>query len=362
MKTAFWITLSCLSLYADNIAKKLPREHPFSESSTGIKQIDQVIHQLEKSIGGIPPDIEKIAIHQIRIDIQDFSPGVARYVQGRVESALSDKGRRKIAAPPELKTLKIVSTDTSFQISNTLPTIEELWRLGDKLRIDAFIEGSCSRSEEGDVLLNLKLIKHRTAEVLWSADLIAGPNKINSRGYELTWSASAPIRIFPVRKITQTGSPTITEARLDNVSLEGGVREALIASRRLYYSINAGLGMSNISNGDTINLELSRFATMQLSVKLSTVIIQKQNPDLGYWLGTYIGGRFTVPFSFTGSFPALLMGYEAQVSKHFAVSFGVQYLPLTRRLKGSGLLPDSDGVNIYLESFAYELDVLNYTF
>ena len=195
MKCAVLFCLACaVWLWADEDVD-LPTSHPFSERSTGIQQIDLVIKQLENTMGDIPPEVEKMAIHQIRTDSKDFSPGVTRYIQGRIETAFREKGRRKIASPPELKTLKIISTDTSIHLSNTLPTVDELWRLGDKLQIDAFLEGGCSRSEEGDVLLNLKLIKHRTTDILWSVNLIAGPNKPKPSIFDHKWTLSAPFRL-----------------------------------------------------------------------------------------------------------------------------------------------------------------------
>ncbi len=345
--------------FGDNVTENLPENHPFYETSSGIKQIEKIIAELKETLGDIPPSVEKIAIYQIRTDSKGFTKGESRYIQGRIETTLRDEGRRTLVSPPELKTLNIISTDTSFSMSNTIPTIEELWKLGDKLRIDAFIEGSCSKSKDGDVMLNLKLVKHRTAEILWSGDFIAGPNKVEPSIFDLKWSAHVPIRIFSMEKF-EGQSGIDKETGFNQVAIEGSVTEALTKNRRLWFNINAGVSRMAISKKDSIELGYSGIYTMQIGVGVWAVLVPKGNRDRGHWLGTYFSAYYYVPFLFTGSIPVFTYGYNAQLSKHFGVSIGVSYIAGDRFITGS--LGDAVGHKITFEKLAYEVDILNYTF
>ncbi len=341
--------------------KDLPSDNPFHESSLSIKQIDEVMKQLSQHLGDIPPEVERLAIYRIKTDVNDFSQGVSRHIQGRIESILSDRGRIRILAPPELKTLKIVSTDSSLNISNTIPTIEELWKLGDKLRLDAFLDGNCSKTKEGDVLLNLKLIKHRTAEILWSVNLIAGPNKIKTSIFDMKWTIATPLRFYPIAKFTQEDA-VIKDMRMDAINIEAQVADALLESRRLYWSIQAGASWIMLSKEDSTTTKLTRLTAMHVGVTLIAIILQKANPDRGYWFATYFGGRWNIPFFVDPAFPTLNFGYKAQLSRRFAISIGGMYLPTQKKISGTGTLPSTKGAIIDLKSFAYEVDLLNYTF
>ncbi|MFC1585048.1 hypothetical protein ACFL5V_05840 [Fibrobacterota bacterium] len=361
-----WIALitSALSGFADEITETLPKDHPFFQGSSGIIQLDKILKELKETMGDIPPEVERIAIYQIRTERRDFTPSVTKYIQGKIETIFRADGRRDVISPPELKTLTIVSTDTSFHLSNTVPTMGELWKIGDKLRIDGFLQGSCGKSEDGDVMLNLKLIKHKTAEILWSGDFIAGPNKAKPSVFDLKWSASLPFRLFPIDTVWEN------DVRLDldnplfsQVAFEVAVREALTKTKRLYFFVSAGFSWTSMGKDDATEMIFKRFYTMQAGVGLIAVIIQRANPDRGYWLGTYAGASYYIPFFFTGAFPALSVGYSAQLSRHFSVRLGGLYLPRGRTMTGTGTMgSNTQGLVIGLESVAYELELLNYSF
>ena len=127
-------------------------------------------------------------------------PGMARYIQAQIEEVFRKEGRRTVVTSPELRTFRVVSTDSTFKFSNTLPSMEDLWRLGDKLRVDGYIEGSCSKSSDNDVILNLKVFRHRTGEIVWSSSYVAGPNEKKPDIWNLDWSASANLRRWPIKQ------------------------------------------------------------------------------------------------------------------------------------------------------------------
>ncbi len=351
-------------------AASAPAIDPFAPSSTGLRQIAEIMQRLSKAMGDIPPSMDRIALSQIKIDPAEFSPGLSRYIQAQVEEVFRRDGRKTVVTSPELRTFRVVSTDSSFKFSNTLPSMEDLWRLGDKLRVDGFIEGSCSKSADNDVILNLKVFRHRTGEVVWSASFVAGPNEKKPDIWNLDWSASSSVRMFPIHRgivpsttrADTNGVPlldTLESLSLTQYAIEGTVSEAVTPDKWLIFSVTLGYGFMDGSGGpDSLAVNFN-MQTAKFGIEMLGIFFRKSNPDLGYWLGTYIGVQEFIPFLNRGHISALTVGYKSRVSRHFTLGGGILFLPLNKKIQGTGL--DSERF-LTLEPIAYELTFLHYTF
>ena len=86
--------------------------------STDISQMADLARQVGRNLGEIPPDIQRIAAYQFKADPREFTPGMLRHIQARVEEEVRRNGRTVVSSP-ELRTLKVVSTDTSFHVSKS---------------------------------------------------------------------------------------------------------------------------------------------------------------------------------------------------------------------------------------------------
>ncbi|HKP95147.1 MAG TPA: hypothetical protein VJ385_05255 [Fibrobacteria bacterium] len=352
-------------------AAPAPAADPFAPSSTGLRQIAEIMGRLSKTMGDIPPNVDRIALSQIKTDPREFSPGLARYIQAQIEEVFRKDGRRTVVTSPELRTFRVVATDSTFKFSNTLPSMEDLWKLGDKLRVDGYIEGSCSKSADNDVIVNLKVFRHRTGEIVWSGSFVAGPNEGKPEIWNLDWSASANIRRFPIRQAilpspdlsdSITGKPkpdTLSSLALTQYGVEGTLSEAVTSDKFLLFSVSLGYGLATGSGGpDSLGVNFD-VQMLKFGIEMLGIFFRKSNPDLGYWLGTYVGYQEFIPFFNRGHLSALSVGYKSRVSRHFTLGGGVLFLPLNNKLKGLGA--DSDRF-LTLEPVAYELTYLYYTF
>jgi hypothetical protein len=343
---------------------------PFAPSSTGIRQIGEIMGRLAKTMGDIPPNVDRLALSQIKTDPKDFSPGMSRYIQAQIEEIFRKEGRRTVVTSPELRTFRVVATDSSFKFSNTLPTMEDLWKLGDKLRVDGYIEGSCSKSADNDVILNLKVFRHRTGEVVWSNSFVAGPNEKQPDIWNLEWTASANVRLFPVKEAIMDrldtadalGNPitdTIAGVNLTSYGIEGTVSEVVTPDKFLLFSVSLGYGLALGTGGpDSLDVNFN-IQTLKFGIEMLGIFFRKSNPDLGYWLGTYLGYQEFIPFGNRGHLSAITVGYKSRVSRHFTLGGGVLFFPLNKKLKGLG---DNEDRFLTLEPVAYELTYLHYTF
>ncbi len=324
-----------------------------------VEQMGDIARQMGKAMGEIPPDVQKIAAYQFKGDPREFTPGILRHLQARIETVVRDAGRTIVTAP-ELKTLRVVSTDSSFRISNTAPSQEDLWKLGEKLKVDAFLEGSCARTADGDLLVSLKIFRSRTGEVVWSGNFVAGPNKSQDMFLDLDFSLSVPLRVFPVATYRNEKKGTFSGTHLvTNLSLEASVTEAVSADKRMMVTLSAGYShLSMVGLPDTVSLNPDVHMG-KAGVELLGVFFRKANPDQGYWLGTYVGYEQFLPFLYRQSFGAFTLGYRSKLSKHFTLSGGIMACPFQDRL--TGMLTNSDD-HFTLETIGYELVFLHYTF
>ncbi len=344
---------------------------PFAPSSTGIRQITEIMGRLAKSMGDIPPNVDRLALSQVKVDPHQFDPGMARYIQAQIEEVFRKEGRRTVVTSPELRTFRVVSTDSTFKFSNTLPSMEDLWRLGDKLRVDGYIEGSCSKSSDGDVILNLKVFRHRTGEIVWSSSFVAGPNEKKPDIWNLDYSASANLRMWPMKQAiiprldtlnAVTGESildTLGDVSMTMYGIEGSVSEVVTPDKFLLFSVSLGYGFANGTGGpDSLGINFN-IQMVKFGVEMLGIFFRKSNPDLGYWLGTYVGYEEFIPFANRGHLSTVNIGYKSRVSRHFTLGGGVMFLALNNKLKG---LADDKDRFLTLDPVAYELTYLHYTF
>lgn len=326
-------------------------------SRIGIDQFYDILRQLARSVGDIPPDIKRIALYQLRVNRQDYSPGMARFFQGKIEETLIKYGRKEMVSIPELRQTRIKSTDTSFVLSNTLPSHKELWKLGEELRLDAYVEASLTRSTEGDVLLNIKVFRHKSAEVVWAGSFIAGPNKVSADFPLLEFGVRLGFGYMPIDRYIEK-STSVSGKGLDvyHYWSEVTVGEASSSSQRLYLNAAAGIGLlSPALDGtrDSVFSKVSNTVTFQCGADLLWIFVNKKNFDDGYWLGAYLGIRALLPQKVM----VLRHGYQTRITSHFTLGMGVQFMPLLNRLSDQSILTDGSDYELELANPTYEISI-----
>ena len=319
---------------------------------SGIKQIYEIVRQLRDAMGDVPPQMERLAVLKIRIDRREFTPGIARFFRGKIEETIMKVGRKRVVSSPELKTLRIFSTDTSFKMSNTIPNIEELWDIGEKLKVDGFVDGNITKSQDGDILVNLNIIKHKTGELIWNGTFIAGPNENKFSDIDLEYGLHASYGYWAMKLFTQSGTGGNTSATegltMNHYTLALSVREAMNMNRTLYFNLWGSIGYLNklvgLSDQDTFE-DVGVQYSLSIGGGVSIVFIQKDDKTRGAWLGANLGAEFDI----WNRFVVLKHGYYIDLSNHFAVNFGVNYYPL-----------NSSFTPILTNSYELEMEQLSY--
>lgn len=329
------------------------------DASTDISQMADISRQVGRNLGDIPPEVVRIAAYQFKADPREFTPGMLRHIQARIEEAIRNNGKTVINSP-ELRTLRVISTDSTFHVSNAAPNQEELWKLAEKLRVDGFLEGTCTRSSEGDLLVSLKIFKAKGGDVVWSGNFVAGPNKSDNSFLDLDYAISCPMSLFNVGTYQADSATKYSNAFLaSDLSLDFSVTEAVTQDKRILFTVYGGYSHHSMWGlPDSVQSSPGVHA-LRLGVELTGVFFRKANPDQGYWLGTYIGYRSLMPFLYRDNLSGITLGYRSKLSKHFSMSIGAVVYPF-----GSDFIETyaSDPQILKTSALSLEATLLHYTF
>lgn len=338
-----------------------PFQAPFATTpSSDVGRITDVVQQVQKTLNDLPPDVQRLAVYQFKSDAREFRPGVVRYLQGRIEESFSTEGRRTLVNSPELKTIRVVSTDSSFSVSNTLPSTEELWKLAEKLHVDAFLEGSVTRSPDNDLLLTLRLFKAKSGDLVWSGSFVSGPSRGDSYFPDLDFAFYAGLRIFPLDRFKANDSTSFGNTYLvTNFDLEVSATEPITADKRFQLGISAGYTHLSLRGAPDSLGSPPAVHLLHLGAELDAELFRKADPRSGYWLGTYLGYDDFLPIVQRQHFGAFRFGYSSRPTRHFTLSAGVLFVPFGNHMTDS---PGFGGRTFDLGRIAYEINFLHYTF
>jgi hypothetical protein len=328
--------------------------------SEELEKFYDVLEQFSLSFDEVPPTIEKIAIYKIRIDRKFFNPGVSRYIWDKIEEVIGKSNKLSVINIPELKTVRVFVTNERLRILSTVTDLEELWSFGKRYGIDAYLEGNCTITKEGDILLNLKMIKNKTGEIIWANSFTSGPIKKKSVFQPIKVMGGFFVRFLPVSVYTQIIDP-VTENLTDELtsfeSLLGQFRlslhicEATTVMQRVLFGINGAASIittTKKSVKDSLAEKIGPLFSVEGGLSITGIILPKKNANYGYWLGVYVGGNVM----YVLSPPTPVINFSAGIRSH-----------LTRRFSFGGGIKQSI-YNKYLseskKNFSIEMKKVSY--
>jgi hypothetical protein len=301
------------------------------QGTSFLHQIQEIRFQLEAKMEELPPIVDRIAIHQLKVSNSDFRPGISRYVRSQIEEVFQVIGRKAVISAPELKTVRIVSTDTTFKMSNAIPDAEALWEVGRKFRIDGFVQGSLVKTEQQDLILSLKLIQQGTAEILWSGTFIAGPNKPKF-DKRLEFSTALGFSLWDITKYQGTTTDTTEGLSFYRYFVEARVGEAVTHAQKVFLSLVGGLGIYlPVAKPDMEEIFDEVASRLEASAGMDMLIVLWPKPGKGYYFGLNFGGRAIFPHKFM----QVQVGLSNRMTEHFGIEIGGSYYPFHNIMQSS---------------------------
>jgi hypothetical protein len=342
-----------------------------------LKLMEDIFNQFSDDMLEIDPDIGRIAVYRLQVEDGHISPALRQHFESRFVEMLGSLKTPTVVSLPELNTLKISSNDSSFSIMNSLPSPEELWRVGRKLRVDAFLEGNLVYLPDKALLLDVRLNRTGTNQVLWAKSYRAQEKNIGLPSKNpLRTSVSGGIEVFQVDVASQSGPLLHPDFgnKLTHYSVYFNLIQYLTPTSRLRYEVSGGVALlasgmrlagtaftndsfysSNGGSG-----QFSKVSSYNVRTSLiSTVAEHKDNPA-GDWLSVYL----SITRYFTLSMPDLTgigFGLRTDINPHFSVSGGFSMI-FGPEFDSQAVESTGETLRLQISGPQYQLLLLQYTF
>jgi len=342
-----------------------------------LKLAEEIFQQIPRDLSEIDPQLGRIAVYRLETDNKFISASLQEHIKSRLLEIMSQLDQPRVVSLPKLNTLQISSTDTTFSILNSLPTPEDVWRVGKKLRVDAFLEGNLTYIPKKALLVDLRLNRIGTNEVLWAKSYSAYEKNLKlPKINPLRKSINAGLEIFNVDVTVPTDSLISSDFsnRLIQYSAYVGVYQYVTPKSRLRYELR--LGLSYLSEGIQLNnasfgknsfyydsgstFQFGRPSSFNIRSLLTSAIAEnKQNPA-GDWLSVYL----SITRYFAVNMPDITgfgIGFRSDINAHFSVSAGIAVV-VGKEFSSGRILPTNERARIKVSGLHYDIQFLQFTF
>lgn len=341
-----------------------------------ITLMEKIFSEIPDDLTEIDPKIKRVAMYRLNMD-KAYMPTV---LQAHFESRLIEIFRTidppKMVSLPKLSTLRVSSTDSSFSIINSLPSPDELWRVGRSLRVDAFIEGDVTYVPRKALFLDLRLSRTGTNEVLWAKSYKAYEEMAVPQINPVKESLNAGFEFFQIH--TNSVPDSLLHQDFNNKLVQYtiylGLYQFMTAASRLRYELRGGI--SFLSEGVTFTSpqfqenafyglkEGASAAANPISLNFrimmhSSLVRNRENPA-GDWLSAYVA----VTRYFTRNMPDVTgigVGLRTDISPNFSLSTGFSMI-LGKEFDSQPLNASGEPIRLKVDGLHFEVLLLQYTF
>ena len=325
-----------------------------------LKEISGILIKISTSLDEVPADINRVAVYRIRVDRYKFAPGIAEYIRGKIEDILSKSNRFDMVVVPELKLTKVIVTDSSFKFTNSVRSNEELWGIARENNIDAFIEGDCSKSAEGSILINLKMVRANSGAIVWSRSLPEVRERLIAPEFLINYDFSLgyyPVDSYRQNPYIYSGDVSVYEYSL-SVARE---QKLLLKEDRISMDIKAGISLFSVvvspddaETGSNSSFTNDPVVAFSAGTNFYVNFFRKKATKNEYWLKSFAGVRVYKALSYSGNLITITAGGLTPITRNISMGLGLNIIP-------SGSYFDSSNRTIDLQEFSGELKFV-YTF
>ncbi len=344
--------------------------YPRSDRSE-VRNISRIMLRVQESVLNFPLGVKRVAVYRVKADRDAISIGMVRFVKSKLEQVLLNNEGIDLVVVPEFNLARVKITDTSFSYVNSARSFDELRQMGDKYNIDAFLEGNCTRSAYGDVLLSLKMVSNKTGEIIWSKAYIEGPNHDRDIDIPKRYALDFNVGFFTVNDYkvdgisifdSNYGGSSSNLARMIDYRL-GAVRKqkSNFSFAEVIMTLSAGLSIVNCQL--TLESGMESFTTLPTAFLgyagggVMTKYYKKESKlkslKDNYWLKPYIKGEFFVPINYSGSFLTTMIGATSDITEDIEVGLGLGVIPFGRKLEQNQSSYIEFGAMKYEINFSY---------
>ncbi len=374
-KTCFWlIGILWVMMGRQPAFSQLPAP-PEDTNSRLLGLMEQMLEKVHPALSTISPELNRIALYRLYVEGESLTPPLRDHFSHLLVESLRSLEKPRVVDLPEFNTLRITSTDTSFSIVNALPSPDELWRVGRRLRIDAFMVGKLTYLKGNALMLDLRLNRTGSNEVIWAESFTVyekPPDKFPENPFLASFNVG--VELFPVElDVPKSMLRDDFTGRISQYHLYFGFRQNFSGGSRFGYEFQ--MGLSFLSEGiafDSTYFETDAFygkhsdkpLFLPVSYDVRTVIftrlIENQSNPGGDWLSLTLGmARYfarEMP-----DFNVLSLGLRSDLSRNFSLSAGFSYV-FGNRFHSVPVAATGKPIRMRLSGISYQLFFLQYTF
>lgn len=338
--------------------------------------MEKIFKEIPDDLSEINPSIKRIAVYRVNMDNATIPAALKDHFESRLIEIFGTIDPPTMVSLPQLSTLRISSTDSSFSIMNSLPTPDELWRVGRRLRVDAFLEGNLTYVAKKALYLDLRLNRTGSNEVLWAKSYHAYEQMEAPKINPVRQSINAGFEIFQIHASSAPDTLLHRDfnSRLIQYSIYLGLYQFMTANSRLRYEVRGGVsflsqGVKFTSPQFTENAfyGLKKGASTAASpisfnfrmMLHSTLLPNKENPT-GDWISAYVA----LTRYFTSNMPDLTglgVGLRSDLSASFSISAGFSMI-LGSEFDSQPLSTTGTPMRLKVDGVHFEVLLLQYTF
>ncbi|MFH1540254.1 MAG: hypothetical protein ABID79_00110 [Elusimicrobiota bacterium] len=325
---------------------------------------DEIIEALETSLATLPTkitrlksEVRRINFYSIRVDREDISQQLLEQIQGKIESAFLKIGRPILVFTPEIKPMKIISTEEGINFASGFRSTSEIKEISEKLKLDGFLKGELILTGN-NMFLNLRIFESNSMAVVWSEEFstVTVPDS-KFTGIDFG---------FGVAGLLLSETPTSIGADIPQYA------DYYIADIRITQKTPVGEKMRFVLNGgvlclnDGIKSSLSTIVSSEknfgsfsfilrtgIRVSIIPILMQEAGPKRD-WLATEITfGR--IFGAGTNGLSTLGIKAESNIAKDISITFGVSFIPITK-------VSFATGKEVNVGGFSYEISLLRFNF
>ncbi len=335
--------------------------------------MEEIFEQIPADLPEIDPSLKRISVYRLQTDDVMIPAPLRQHFEGRLVHIFGILGEPKVVALPEMSTLKISSTDSSFRILNAMPSPDELWKVGRRLRVDAFLEGQLTYVAKKALYLDLRLNRTGTNEVLWAKSYAAYEKSFKVDPINpLRKSFNAGLEVFQIHLDALADSLVGQDFknRLVQYSVYFGIYQFITPNSRLRYEVRAG--MSFLSEGANLNNRsfsgdsfyslspgtsaISRPVSYNFRAMLYASLLQNKDNRSGDWLSVY--ASLTRYFAYKiPDITGIGIGFRSDLSSRFSISAGFSMI-LAPEFVSQTVSPSGERGRIDLNGLQYEVFLL----
>lgn len=355
-----------------------PQRQLAQKTETMLKLMADLFDQIPRDLAEIDPRLGRIAIYRIDADNAMFTPPVKAHFESQLMEVFSLMGEPKIVSLPEMNTLRVSSTDSSFSVINSLPSPDELWKAGRRLRVNGFVEGYVTYLEDRAMFLDLRLNRTGTNEVLWAKSYSAYVKGMNvPKPNPMRKSLNAGIEVFNIQfeAAADTALHQDFNNKLMQYTLSFGLYQFMTASSRVRYELRGGVSFlsqgaklknpnafegTNFYSLESGGGSFTKVTSFNFKALLSAALLQSKKNPAGDWLSVYM----MVSRYFTKGVPDLTgigMGIRSDLSPKLSVSAGFSMI-FGSYFDSQKLKNTTTTYRTKIDGLQYEVMMLQYSF